>query len=123
MSDIGLTMSTAAVAALVPGREPGCPDDVGLAHPPAVERIPGGGIIGDTHKFVWDDGRRYEFWGYSSDRDGSRNGADPYYRCYWPGSCRQPAGWHGFRTLRNGVRDEIHYCARHMRVALGFSRP
>ena len=99
-----------------------CPDDVGVAGPDEVGRSYGGERPRYQFRAVWPEGRVYEFWSYNPDRDSSRSGLEPYYRCYWPGRCREGAGWHGFRTLQNGGRDEIQYCSRHMRVAMGFSR-
>ena len=125
---VALALVAGAVTALEVAARPAarkelvCPDDVGVAGPDEVERTYGGEYPRYQFRAVWSDGRVYEFWSYNPGRDSSRSGLEPYYRCYWPGRCREGAGWHGFRTLQNGTRDEIQYCSRHMRVAMGFSR-
>ena len=102
----------AALAMAVTTREQSraCPDDV-----MDVDRPTPGFDPDDYYRHRSDhpNGDRFEFTAYSRSREKS-------YTCYWD-PCRNAAGWHGFRRPGGFGSDEYHICARHWRVAMGYS--
>ena len=93
-----------------------CPDEFGVADGPVPSYHPDVIGSGGRNRSESADGVSFSFTAYSRSRE-------PWYTCYWPWSdCRQPAGWHGFRHQRGQGSVDYHLCARHWRVAMGYSR-
>ena len=92
-----------------------CPDDPDTTDRPVPAHHPEVVGSGGRNRSARADGVTFSFTAYSRGRERD-------YTCYWPTDCREPAGWHGFRHVpRPYSHEDYHLCARHWRVAMGYS--